>query len=86
MTDQINDPKKPGYSWIEVNHRTITAEQGVAALVDIRFRFVGKNGEVVNTPGSATGSSTLKRLPLRLSSTRTRPTSRRGLPAATWRR
>ena len=49
--DQPNDPMKPGYSWIEIGHRVITADSGIAALVDLRFRFIGKDGGIVNTPG-----------------------------------
>jgi hypothetical protein len=51
MTDQINDPTKPGYSWIEVNHHVKPGATGIAALVDVRCLFVGKDGKVVNTPG-----------------------------------
>ncbi len=51
MTDRINDPTKPGYSWIEVNHHVADMEQGIAAIVDVRCLFVGQDGKVVNTPG-----------------------------------
>ena len=51
MTDQTNDPTKPGYSWVEVNHHVADLEQGIVAVVDVRCLFVGKDGKVVNTPG-----------------------------------
>ena len=51
--DEPNDPKRPGYSWLEVDHHVVDNEIGVAALVDVRLRFIGKAGNVIDTPGVA---------------------------------
>jgi hypothetical protein len=60
MDDDIT--KRPGFSWIEVDHHVIDAEQGIAALIDVRFLFVGKDGKVVNTPGVGLNVETARRL------------------------
>ncbi len=42
--------KLPGYCWVEVDHHIVDREDGVYAIVPVRCRFIGKEGNVVDTP------------------------------------
>ena len=51
MFDPDQDPTKvPGYCWVEVDHEIIDRQDGVYAIVPVRCRFVGKEGNIVDTP------------------------------------
>jgi len=42
--------KVPGYAWVEVDHHLVDREDGVYAIVPLRCLFIGKAGNIVNTP------------------------------------
>jgi hypothetical protein len=42
--------KRPGYGWLEVDHHLIDREDGLYAIVPVRCRFIGKQGNVADTP------------------------------------